>query len=82
MITDAEGSTGRPVDTCPITGLRAKYRDPRTGVPYANVRAFQTLTKVLAHDYTWSESLGCYVSSREDEELQELRGRPAASGSQ
>lgn len=69
----------RPVDTCPITGHRAKYRDPRTGVSFANVRAFQTLTKVLAHDFTWSESLGCYVSSREDEEL---RTPATAPGSQ
>ncbi|EKM60548.1 uncharacterized protein PHACADRAFT_110047 [Phanerochaete carnosa HHB-10118-sp] len=70
--------TSRPVDTCPITGHRAKYRDPRTGVPFANVRAFQTLTQVLAHDFTWNESLGCYVSSRADEEL---RVAAAPSGS-
>lgn len=31
----------RPV--CAVTGLRAKYRDPLTGLPYATAAAFKTL---------------------------------------
>ncbi|KAI6104737.1 YL1 nuclear protein-domain-containing protein [Pisolithus croceorrhizus] len=52
----------RPLRICPITGLPARYLDPRTNVPFASVAAFHTLTKVLSREYTWSESLGCYVT--------------------
>ncbi|KAJ7726064.1 YL1 nuclear protein-domain-containing protein [Mycena maculata] len=51
----------RPIPTCPLTGLPAHYRDPRTGVPFANLSAFQTLTRVLNHEYVWSPELGAYV---------------------
>lgn len=30
---------------CVVTGLVAKYRDPQTGLPYANAQAFQALRK-------------------------------------
>ncbi|KAG6840715.1 hypothetical protein C0991_004858 [Blastosporella zonata] len=51
----------RPKQTCPITGKQANYLDPRSGVPFADVRAFEVLTKLLAHEFTWSPSLGRYV---------------------
>ncbi|KAI0791781.1 YL1 nuclear protein-domain-containing protein [Abortiporus biennis] len=51
----------RPVQTCPITGKNAKYLDPRTAVPFADISAYQTLTSLLQHEYIWSESLGCYT---------------------
>jgi YL1 nuclear protein C-terminal domain len=44
----------RQIQTCPITGLQARYRDPRSGVPYANAGAFKILTRLLAHEYVWS----------------------------
>ncbi|THH14058.1 hypothetical protein EW146_g6239 [Bondarzewia mesenterica] len=53
----------RPVQTCPITGLPAKYLDPRTNVPYATLGAYDTLTNILNHAYVWSRNLGCYVSN-------------------
>jgi hypothetical protein len=37
------------------------YLDPRTGVPYADVRAFKILTDLLEHEYIWNAELGCYV---------------------
>ncbi|KAJ3974791.1 YL1 nuclear protein-domain-containing protein [Lentinula raphanica] len=44
----------RYVPTCPFTGLPAKYLDPRTGVPFADVRAYRILKRleaeVLPHD--------------------------------
>lgn len=46
--------SGRQIQTCPITGLSARYRDPRTGVPYANLGAFRILSRLLAHEYVWS----------------------------
>jgi hypothetical protein len=65
----------RPRERCPITGLAANYLDPRTGIPYANVFAFQEITKILEHDYVWNEEFGCYVGQEEvvtdEDEMQE-----------
>ncbi|KAM0792075.1 hypothetical protein ACM66B_004779 [Microbotryomycetes sp. NB124-2] len=33
---------------CPITGLRARYVEPRTGTPYATVEAYQTLLAIVS----------------------------------
>ncbi|EGO19422.1 hypothetical protein SERLADRAFT_453395 [Serpula lacrymans var. lacrymans S7.9] len=52
----------RPRTTCLLSGLPAQYLDPRTNVPFANVRAYRTLTQILGHHYSWSGPLGCYVS--------------------
>ncbi|EIN13281.1 hypothetical protein PUNSTDRAFT_139878 [Punctularia strigosozonata HHB-11173 SS5] len=52
----------RPVQSCPLTGLSARYLDPRTNVPFANVKAYQALTGILNHEYVWSDALGCYVA--------------------
>ncbi|KAJ7475652.1 YL1 nuclear protein-domain-containing protein [Mycena latifolia] len=51
----------RPVQTCPLTGRPAPYRDPRTGVPFADVGAFETLTRLLNHEYVWAPEIGAYV---------------------
>ncbi|PPQ98974.1 hypothetical protein CVT24_003470 [Panaeolus cyanescens] len=51
----------RPRQTCPITGQQAHYFDPRTGVPYANSRAYKILTRLIRHEYVWDPSLGCYT---------------------
>ncbi|KAG2361911.1 YL1 nuclear protein-domain-containing protein [Suillus spraguei] len=66
VFTGKQRPLSRPVRTCPITGTPAKYLDPRTNVPFANVAAFKTLTRILSHDYVWSEALGCYVTSHEE----------------
>ncbi|OSD05709.1 hypothetical protein PYCCODRAFT_1475211 [Trametes coccinea BRFM310] len=52
----------RPVQICPITGKPARYLDPRTNVPYADLDAYRVLSAVLRHEYIWSSTLGCYVS--------------------
>lgn len=48
-------------ELCAITGNSAKYRDPTTGAPYANMAAFKTLKELQQHTYQWSSMLGCYV---------------------
>ena len=48
----------RPV--CAITGLPAKYRDPLTGVPYANAEAFQILRRIAAKEIQWDNALLAY----------------------
>lgn len=39
---------------CPITGLPALYRDPRTGIPYANSHAYKVITQVLKGKFWWT----------------------------
>ncbi|PPQ97028.1 hypothetical protein CVT26_001286 [Gymnopilus dilepis] len=47
---------------CPITGRQAHYLDPRSGVPYADSHAYKILTQLLAHEYVWSATAGCYLN--------------------
>ncbi|KAJ5894504.1 YL1 nuclear C-terminal [Penicillium taxi] len=46
---------------CVITSLPPRYRDPETGLPYANSYAYGQIRKLLAEGYTWSSMLGCFV---------------------
>ncbi|UTT87873.1 hypothetical protein NDA17_000424 [Ustilago hordei] len=59
-------SRNRPVkprqSICPITGLPAIYKDPRTGIPYANALAYKVITRVLEGAFVWSG--GHYSSPR------------------
>ncbi|KAF9284050.1 Vacuolar protein sorting-associated protein 72 [Mortierella alpina] len=45
---------------CPITGLPAKYKDPKSGIPYANKEAYKILQNVVRHGYVWSNGLNAY----------------------
>ncbi|KAF8964149.1 hypothetical protein BGZ46_000835 [Entomortierella lignicola] len=45
---------------CAITGLPAKYKDPKTGIPYANKEAYRILQNVVRHGYVWSNGLNAY----------------------
>jgi YL1 nuclear protein C-terminal domain/YL1 nuclear protein len=58
----------RPRQMCPITGLQAPYVDPRTGVPFANLHAYDTITRILEHGYVWSDTLGCYIAQNENDD--------------
>ncbi|KDQ17516.1 hypothetical protein BOTBODRAFT_143920 [Botryobasidium botryosum FD-172 SS1] len=51
----------RRVPQCAITGLPAQYRDPRTGIPFANAVAYKTISGLLDHRYVWSQELQCYI---------------------
>ncbi|CAG8517537.1 13626_t:CDS:2 [Acaulospora colombiana] len=46
---------------CPFTGLTAKYKDPKTGIPYANREAYSKIQNLLQHKYLWSDSHSAYV---------------------
>ncbi|KAJ9649142.1 hypothetical protein H2198_010943, partial [Neophaeococcomyces mojaviensis] len=48
-------------ETCAVTGLPAKYRDPVSRLGYANVAAYKKLREVQKHGFQWSSMLGCYV---------------------
>ncbi|KAK0239889.1 YL1 nuclear protein-domain-containing protein [Armillaria nabsnona] len=60
--------TSRPKQMCPLTGQPASYLDPRTGVPFSNIWAYETLTKLLNHEFVWSTALGCYVRQEDPPE--------------
>ncbi|KIY52939.1 YL1-domain-containing protein [Fistulina hepatica ATCC 64428] len=71
----------RPKQICPLTGLFASYLDPRTGVPFANVEGYKTLTRVINHEYVWNRVLGCYVArdAELDEDVPLVAEQPAES---
>lgn len=48
-------------ELCPITSLPAKYRDPTTGIAYANSYAYRKLKELRDYKFIWSSMLGCYV---------------------
>ncbi len=50
-------------ELCAITSFPARYRDPATGLAYANSFAYKKLQEMKKHNFTWSSMLGCYVGS-------------------
>jgi hypothetical protein len=74
--------SARRKQICPLTGLPARYLDPRTGVPFANIRAYQILTGILDHEYIWSETLGCYIGSEGSRHAQGMTGNTMSSSSE
>ncbi len=48
-------------EVCPITTQIARYRDPVTGIGYANITAYKVLQELKEHSFAWSGILGCYV---------------------
>ncbi|KAI1956558.1 hypothetical protein LOZ58_006277 [Ophidiomyces ophidiicola] len=46
---------------CPVTGRPGHYRDPQTGISYADSQAYREVRQVLAGRYAWSGFLGCFV---------------------
>ncbi|KAK4698919.1 vacuolar protein sorting-associated protein 72, partial [Phenoliferia sp. Uapishka_3] len=51
----------RKVPICPLTGLPAPYRDPRTMTPYSSLAAYKTLTAVIEQSYPWDQTLGVFT---------------------
>ncbi|KAL8999094.1 MAG: hypothetical protein Q9169_001982 [Polycauliona sp. 2 TL-2023] len=48
-------------ELCAITEQPAKYRDPRTGLSYADSYAYKEIQKLTNGESCWSSLLGCYV---------------------
>ncbi|RMZ75155.1 hypothetical protein DV737_g5433, partial [Chaetothyriales sp. CBS 132003] len=51
----------RRPELCPITTQAARYKDPATGIGYANLMAYKALQELKEHKFIWSPMLGCYV---------------------
>ncbi|RYC62953.1 hypothetical protein CHU98_g3242 [Xylaria longipes] len=52
-----------PVVRCVITNNPARYRDPRTGLPYYNAYAFKQIRKLYSGEYKWSSLVGAWTGS-------------------
>ncbi|KAL8944615.1 MAG: hypothetical protein Q9216_000312 [Gyalolechia sp. 2 TL-2023] len=48
-------------ELCEITEQPARYRDPRTGLPYADSYAYKEIQKLVNGGSRWSSLLGCYA---------------------
>ena len=48
-------------ELCAITGYPARYRDPKTGLPYVNAYAYKEIQKLREGGVRWSSLLGCFV---------------------
>ncbi|KAI0481663.1 YL1 nuclear protein-domain-containing protein [Xylaria cf. heliscus] len=49
-----------PAVRCVITNHPARYRDPRTGLPYYNAYAFKEIRKLYSGEYKWSSLVGAW----------------------
>ncbi|KAI0417301.1 YL1 nuclear protein-domain-containing protein [Xylaria grammica] len=52
-----------PTVRCVITNHPARYRDPRTGLPYYNAYAFKRIQKLYGGEYKWSNLIGAWIGS-------------------
>ncbi|RWA05658.1 hypothetical protein EKO27_g9440 [Xylaria grammica] len=52
-----------PAVRCVITNHPARYRDPRTGLPYYNAYAFKRIQKLYGGEYKWSNLIGAWIGS-------------------
>lgn len=57
---------------CPITSWTAKFRDPKTGLPYADLHTYKIIQRILAGGCQWSGLVGAWVGPRYG-----TMGRPA-----
>jgi len=48
-------------DICYITSELARFRDPQTGIPYANIWAYKQMQRIRSGQVRWSSLLEAYV---------------------
>jgi vacuolar protein sorting-associated protein 72 len=48
---------------CIITNKPARYKDPKTGLPYYDSRAYKEIQKLQSGDYKWSRLVGAWVGT-------------------
>ena len=56
-------SSGPAQEACAITGFPARFRDPKTGLAYADSYAYREIQRLRNGGSRWSNLLGCYVGS-------------------
>jgi len=60
---------------CAVTGWPAKYTDPKTGLPYADLQVYKIIQRMVAGGSAWSAVLGAWVGPQTAVGLR--LGRPA-----
>jgi len=65
-----------PKPLCAITTWDAKYRDPKTGLCYADVHIYKMIQRLLAGGCRWSGLLGCWVGPAYGKMGRPARGVP------
>lgn len=60
---------------CAVTGWPAKYTDPKTGLPYADLQVYKIVQRMVAGGSAWSAVLGAWVGPQTAVGLR--MGRPA-----
>ncbi|KAI1378276.1 YL1-domain-containing protein [Hypoxylon crocopeplum] len=59
----AKLSKPAPAPRCVITNHPARYRDPKTGLPYYNAYAYREIQKLWHGEYRWSPMVGAWLGS-------------------
>ncbi|KAI8966870.1 YL1-domain-containing protein [Daldinia sp. FL1419] len=59
----AKLSKPMPTPRCVITNHPARYKDPKTGLPYYNAYAFREIQKLWRGEYRWSRLAGAWMGS-------------------
>ncbi|KAI1117127.1 YL1 nuclear protein-domain-containing protein [Nemania sp. NC0429] len=52
-----------PAVRCVITSHPARYKDPKTGLPYYNAYAFKQIQKLYSGEYKWSSLIGAWIGT-------------------
>ncbi|KAF2722520.1 hypothetical protein K431DRAFT_283938 [Polychaeton citri CBS 116435] len=61
---------------CCVTQFQARYKDPKTGLPYFDMHAYKTIQRVLAGGVMWSGLLGTWCGARYGSMGRPARGVP------
>ncbi|ESZ89740.1 hypothetical protein SBOR_9874 [Sclerotinia borealis F-4128] len=61
--TKTKTSSSKSHSLCAITHYPAKFRDPKTGLPYVNSYAYKEIQKLRKGEYRWSKLIGAYVGN-------------------
>ncbi|KAL8293281.1 hypothetical protein RQP46_000975 [Phenoliferia psychrophenolica] len=69
----------RKVPLCPLTGLPAPYRDPRTMTPYSSLAAYRTLTALVDQSYPWDPTQSVFTGKAGYGLQKELEDRHSSS---
>ncbi|KAI1807933.1 YL1-domain-containing protein [Daldinia bambusicola] len=59
----AKLSKPTPAPRCVITNHPARYKDPKTGLPYYNAYAYREIQKLWRGEYRWSRLAGAWMGS-------------------
>lgn len=70
QLTNSKEPSPSPI--CVITNNPARYRDPKTSLPFYNMHAYKEIQRLNSGDYQWSRILGAWVGSTK----QAARGVP------